>query len=98
MAALLREPSAGFPGFPDNLSCCSPLPVQTLFIVWEAPAGRREGTVFPPCASSTAGLFLSCSVDAGPSPGRSGQSPKLAGWASPVPRMLRVGLALTDGT
>lgn len=47
MAALLMEPSVGFLSFSNNLLHCSLLPVQTLFIVMEAPASHPEGKAFP---------------------------------------------------
>lgn len=94
MAALLMEPSAGFPSFPNNLSHCSLLPVQTLFIVMKALGSHLEKTAFPAprCKHSQSLSLMPLECWAFTEQGQA--EPMSSPGCLPVDQMLLVGKAL----
>lgn len=85
MAALLVELSAGSPSCPHNLSPCSSLPAQTLFIVMEPQPVTLDPEEFPSLRSEvrTVPLLVSSPLDAGPTRGSGGGAHELPGRSLP---------------
>lgn len=85
MAALLTEPSAGSPGFPNNLSHCSCFQFKHCLLWWRpqpVPPGDRQPSLHP--EARTARLLFSRLLATGPSWSRWGQSPCAIPKVSPL--------------